>query len=379
MKRSALAIILLGLLYSAGYAQLNDNPGKSVVDTITATFVKRFFANPGTVGLSIGIYNKGSIYAYNYGQIDKTKQQLPTANTLFNLASITKTMTGLLLAQATVEGKVRIDDDIRKYLPGDYPNLEYKGHPIRLYHLLDHCSGLPFFLPDKPGAFNDTTISPNTVAASLLKNYSRADFYKDLHKVQLDTIPGYHFHYSNAAGQLCGFILEKVYGISYESLLKQVLSKRFKMVDTKITLTLADSSRFVKGYDQYGRETPYNPVELQAAGAVKSTIADMLKYLQWQINEEDEAVKLSHQPTTPVYDGGYSVGLNWNMIKTPQGVRAIWQDGNIPGASSLCIFYPDLKLGIILFSNQSGPGVNHSMYVMGEGIMKAIEPKVPAF
>jgi len=371
--------LVLCLLWSSCYAQPSDNPLKSAVDSFTDAHVKNFFTGPGAVGLSIGIYHDGKTYTYNYGQVDKDKQELPAITTLFNLASITKTMTGYLLAQASLEGKVGLNDDIRKYLSGNYPNLEYAGQPIRLYHLLNHCSGLPFFLPEKPGAFNDTSLSPNTIAARLLKNYSRADFYKDLHKVRLDTVPGYHFHYSNAAGQLCGYILEKVYGMTYEALLRQSLNRRLKMVNTTITLTSADSSRYAKGYDQNGHRTPNNPVEFQAAGAVKSTVADMLRYLEWQINEEDEAVRLSHRPTTRINNEGYSVGLNWNMIKTPQGVRAIWQDGNTPGTSSLCIFYPHYRLGIILFSNQSGPTVNHRMYLMGEGIMKAIEPGVPEF
>jgi CubicO group peptidase (beta-lactamase class C family) len=55
-----------------------------------------------------------------------------------------------LLAQAAIEGKVKLDDDVRRYLDGDYPNLEFHAHPIRLYDLVDHRSGLPFFIPDKP-------------------------------------------------------------------------------------------------------------------------------------------------------------------------------------------------------------------------------------
>jgi len=357
----------------------NDNHLQTKTDSITDQYVKAFLSAGPSIGLSIGIYINGRSYTYNYGEADKRTHRLPTANTLYNLASITKTITGVLLAQAQMAGKLHIGDDIRKYLSGQYPNLAWEGNPIRLYHLLNHTSGLPFLLPDKPEAFKDTSQSPSLIAAALFRHYRRDAFYADLHKVHIDTLPGTRNRYSNAAGQLCGYILESVYRKPFEVLMKEQLAKLAGMHDTKITISKTDSARFATGYDKYGNTAPYNPDQFQAAGAIKSTVNDMLRYIRWQLNESNTIVSLTHQPTTPVSPDGFFVGLNWSVYRSKSGVRAIWQNGNIPGASSWCIVYPELQMGIVLFANQSDPTISHRLAVLGESIMIALDAKAPEF
>jgi D-alanyl-D-alanine-carboxypeptidase/D-alanyl-D-alanine-endopeptidase len=102
--------------------------------------------------------------------------------------------------------------------------------------------------------------------------------------------------HSNAASQLLGYILERVYGTSYENLVKTNITRPLKMDDTSITLTRSQKSHLVKGYDEKGSLMPYTPDKFQAAGALKSSVADMLKYMRWQVAEKDAAVKLSHLP-----------------------------------------------------------------------------------
>jgi len=149
-------------------------------------------ANPQSVGISIGIYEDGQVYTYNYGTTAPSGHIKPSSDTLYPIASITKTFTGALLAQAQSEGRLRLDDDIRKYLDGDYPNLEFAGHPIHLYDLVDHRSGLPFFLPDRAETrpdFKDGSTFSGRVA-EIEKTYTRQDFFADLHKVKLTSPRG---------------------------------------------------------------------------------------------------------------------------------------------------------------------------------------------
>ena len=344
----------------------------ALVDQAAKGFLKD---TPQAVGLSIGVFKDGKTYTYNYGTVETGKTRLPTANTLYPLASITKTFTGILLAQAVIEGKLNLDDDVRKYLDGSYPNLEFQGHPIRLYDLVNHRSGLPFFLPDKPEAspgYNNEVIPWPTRIGELLKNYTRADFFADLHKVKLDAIPGEKFSYSNAAAQLMGYILERVYGKSYEALVKEKIAGPLKMADTTITLENVQRERWARGYDEKGVLMPDTPDQIQAAGAVKSTVADMLKYEEWQLAEQDEAVKLSHKPI--LTDNNYSVGLNWQMMRSGED-RLIWQEGNIPGFDSLCINLPELKMGLVIFANEADRSSSHRLTLMANEIMKALDPR----
>ncbi len=348
---------------------------RAIVDAATATFLK---AMPQGVGISVGVWKDGKAYSLHYGTIEKGAQRPPTDATLYPIASITKTMTGALLARAELDGKLALDDDVRKYLDGEYPNLEFEGRPIRLFDLIDHRSGLPFFLPDvpesRPGFEGDVVPWP-TRLGGLLDGYSREDFYADLHEVTLEAVPGERFAYSNAGAQLAGYILERIYGQSYESLLKEKLFGPLGMRDTTITVDARQEPSMAKGYDERGVLVPNNPDSLQGAGAVKSTVADMLKYVAWQVAEEDEAARRSHKPV--VTEGNYSVGLNWQMLGTAEN-RLIWQSGNVPGFNSLCIVLPELKAGLVVFANEADRDSTQSLNVMANEILKGLDSRAIA-
>ncbi|AKD58776.1 serine hydrolase domain-containing protein [Spirosoma radiotolerans] len=355
---------------------LTDNPQKSPVDRLVEKAAQQFMAAPQAVGLSVGIYKDGQTYVYNYGTLQKDRQQLPTSQTLYAIASISMTMTGALLAQAVVEKKVTLGDDIRTYLPSHYPNLSFDGQPIRLFHLINHRSGLPFLLPDRPDAFANTTLSSSAIATALLQNYTQTDFFADLRKVKLDAAPGYTFRYSNVGAQLLGYILERVYKMPFEELVRVKITQPLTMNDTKITLDPADQARMANGYDCNGVQMPNAPNQLQGACALKSTVADMLKFIQWNVAEQDKAAKLSHQPTWGD-ENRYSAGLNWQMLNVA-GHRVIWQDGNIPGFSSLCVNYPDLDMGIVILSNECDRKTAFRMTTLANQLMQALDERAVA-
>lgn len=344
--------------------------------TVAATLnraANEFFRDtPQAVGLSIGVVKDGKIYTFNYGTVEKGQAPSPTANTIYPIASITKTFTGTLLAQAALEKRISLDDDVRKYLKGSYPNLEFGGHPIRLYDLLDHRSGLPFFLPDRPETQPDSTDgAPWTARISeQTKNYRREDFLADLHKVKLTAVPGEKFSYSNAGAQLMGYILERVYGMSYEALLKKKILGPLKMNCTAITLDPQQKQRLAQGYDAKGRLMPEIARQLSGAGGIKSSVNDMLKYARWQMAEDDEATKLSHKPQFT--SGSYSAGLNWQIVRSGNN-RLIWQEGNIDGFNSLCLVEPEQKLGLVILANEEDRSSAHNLSVMTNSILKELD------
>lgn len=346
---------------------------ETVAATINHAASEFFRVTPQAVGLSIGVVKDGEIHTFNYGTVERGQARSPTANTLYPIASITKTFTGTLLAQAALEKKVSLDDDVRKYLDGKYPNLEFEGHPIRLYDLLDHRSGLPFFLPDTRETQPDSAESDVPWTARIseqTKNYSREDFFVDLHKVKLTFVPGEKFSYSNAGAQLMGYILERLYGMPYEKLLKKKILGPLKMNSTAITLDSQQRERLARGYDEKGRLMPEIAGQLQGAGALKSSVNDMLEYARWQIAEEGEAAKLSHKPQFT--SGSYSAGLNWQIMRSESN-RLIWQEGNIDGFNSLCLVEPERRLGLVILANEEDRSSAHSLSVMTNEILKELD------
>ena len=346
------------------------DPVMQAVEVAVAAFDRTC---PQSTGFSLGVLHTGRTWRVNHGHVAPGATAAPTSRTLYPIASITKTFTGLLLAQAQVEGRLQLDDDIRKYLDGDYPNLEFEGHHIRLFDLVDHRSGLPFLLPDRP----ETRPGPEAPGvftarlAEILKTYRRQDFYADLRTVRLKAAPGNQFSYSNAGATLAGYILERIYGLPYEALVLTRIAMPVGMTDTTITLSPDQARRLVKGYDAMGIAMPDNPDAIGAAGALKSTLDDMLKYAAWQMAESDPAVRLSHRSYTG--EGSYQAGLNWQMLNT-NGRRLIWQSGNIEGFHSYCIVQPELQLGLVALFNQADGQSNPAHDALVNAILKGIEP-----
>src|SRR5258707_2534924 len=146
--------------------QHRDSLVKQHSDSLVKKAAAGFMNSSKHIGLSIGTYNNGDEYAYHYGTIDKHKHVLPDNQTVYEIASLTKSFTGILLAQAVVDKKIALNDDVRKYLDGKYLNLVYKGKPVRITDLATHTSGLPKNIPDYP-----SNLTPNEIF-TLYKNYS---------------------------------------------------------------------------------------------------------------------------------------------------------------------------------------------------------------
>jgi CubicO group peptidase (beta-lactamase class C family) len=312
----------------------NDNLMKTGTDSIVQKSVIPFISDSSKVGISIGIYKSDKIFTYNYGSTQKESQKLPTNKTVYEIGSISKTFTGTLLAQAVKDKKVKIDDDIRLYLDNSYPNLEYQGQPIRLFHLVSHISGLTLFLPDIPNLFQNPNFDtlPFTIT-KIQQNYSKQKFFDDLHNIKLDTIPGFKFHYSNSGAQLLKFILERVYKMPYDKLLEKYITKPLKMKNTNSLYANNNLKLVAKGYNGNGNLMPYNPQILDAAGGIYSTVSDMLHYIKFHLDETNEIVALSHKVVKGNIND-YAVGLNWQELTTSQKHKKIWQSGGTFGFSS---------------------------------------------
>jgi len=130
LKRCLTIVLLLVSLVEALGQQTGSNrkAGETSTDIreVVDKSAHKFMSDRRSVGLSVGIIKDGRSWTFNFGEVEKGGKKSPTEHTIYELASITKTFTGVLLAQASAEGKVKLDDDVRKYLDGNYPNLEFE-------------------------------------------------------------------------------------------------------------------------------------------------------------------------------------------------------------------------------------------------------------
>lgn len=205
------------VLASCSLAQARDELSNAASDTdrlrrAMDECAAGLLAGPALHSVSIGVFEDGEAQLAHYGTLEPEASDPPTDTTLYEIASITKIFTGILVGHALVEGKLTLDQEIAPLLPGTYDNLQFEGAPIRLRHLVTHTSGLPFSLhaeevlaretwgPDLPARLN-----------ALAPEYDEERFWNDLGAVVLVEPPGTTSRYSNAGTDLVAAVLERVY------------------------------------------------------------------------------------------------------------------------------------------------------------------------
>ena len=329
---------------------LSNNKKITKLDLDVDKIVEEFMSNPIHSALSIGIIQNNETTFYHYGEVKKGTQQLPNNNTLYEIGSITKTFTGLLLAQAINDGKLKLDDDIRKYLPKNCSNLCFGKTPITLKHLVTHTSRIP-------SVPNNIESQPNFNELDPYRYYDKKMIFAHLSTLQLDTIAGIKLEYSNLGMALIGIILETVYEKNYETLIKKHITNSFKMNSTCITVTQTNSVNLPIGYNEKGIETPYwNLNDFAAVGGIKSTIEDMTLYINENFNtNNDKKISLSHQQQFK--NDNTAIALAWFFYSLKDNEIKLWHNGGTYGFSSFCIFNKTKKCGLIVLCN-SGTGVD---------------------
>jgi len=332
-----------------------DNLRNGKVDDAVHLAAERYMENPNTVDLSIGIWQEGKAYRYNYHRGDGA---MATATSFYGLGSIAKTFVTTLLAQAVVEGKVKLNDDIRKYLPGKYPNLAYNGKPVHVVDLANHTSGLPELSKNYSERYIDSISHLTPRALSNWYNvYTSDSLLRDMHNAHYfvpDTIPGTRYRYNGNAMLVLATLLEKVYHKPYATLVKDYVKTHLGMTETKIELSAAEKKRLMQGYDENREPLPFTVDKgFRAAPSMISTINDMLKYIQAGVEEKDPAIKLTHK-TTWKDTGGSNIGLGWMLGTDDHGNAYCIHTGHDgTGYNALCVLYPKRRTGIVILVNES--------------------------
>jgi len=331
-----------------------DNPRRSPLDTAVHEAATSLFKDPVHVGLSIVVSVNGQTTFYNYGTTSKASPRVPTSDTLYEIGSITKTFTGVLAARAVLEDRMRLDDDFRRYLPEPYPNLESGGRPITLRTLATHTSGMPRDLPATDHLFANPDVERLPYQLIELETpYDRSRYLRELHGVSLASAPGEKMNYSNIGIKLLGFGLEGVFRRSFTELLKDLITGPLQMPSTTIEVAPADRGRVAQGYSPGGKPAPYHLPNAGAAGGLYSSTRDMARYLTWHLDETDPVVGQSHAVVSGDLES-FAEGMGWNMARTADQGRKVWQSGGVFGMSSQMVLFPAEHIGLVLLANDGG-------------------------
>lgn len=331
-----------------------DNRLETHLDKSVQAAVANFFKNPGHIGLSVAVLDGDGSYFYDYGTTNRQKPQLPTKQSLYEIASITKTFTGALASKALIDGKITLDGDFRTYLKGAYPNLQRNGKPMTLRTLATHTAGLPKDIPDSDALFlhPDFDRLPYRLIANE-KPYDRSRYLKELHLIKLSTDPGTNRRYSNIGIKLIGFGLENVYEKPLSRLLQFNITRRLNMPRTTFVVSPKDKPLLVQGYSPSGKPMPYHLPNAGAAGGLYSNTEDMANYAKWQLEETSPVVQRSHKLIFGDTKS-FGEGLIWDETITSSHERKLWHSGGAYGMASQLILFPDAKVAFVLLANDGG-------------------------
>lgn len=355
---SIVSVVLVGLLAMPAFAaeapvaQIDQAAMDRAFQRLGSEFIQASRAD----GLSIAVVANGRARFYNFGSVSRDKPRTPTESTVYEIGSISKVFTSLLLAHAAIEKKIDLHDDVRRYLPGEYPNLAFQDTPVRLIDLVNTTSALPENLPD--GAKIAGNAGPDEapfLIVQALKRYSDATLLEDLRSQALVDRPGATPRHSNLAAKLAGIVVEKAYGDSYENLLARYIERPFGMASGT---DLSRSASFATGYNERHLAMPALDMRtLFPVGGLRYSAADMAGFLIAELAASDASIRLSQQPAWGSVDN-MAVAFNWTLDRTVDSKLRLRASGGTFGFSSHIEMYPELGYGVVLLANRPGEAQN---------------------
>jgi CubicO group peptidase (beta-lactamase class C family) len=295
--------------------------------------------------LVVGVIAKGEEQVFTFG---KCEGKTVGRDSVFEIGSVTKAFTGILLAERVKAGVVKLDDPVQRHLPEGWTVPRRDDRNITLLHLATHTSGLPKqaegFLPY---AINE--------ARNPYAKYDVAALTAGLPKTRIRYPIGSRHDYSNVGVGLLGHALAHASkASSFEALLTERILKPLGMEDTAIRLSEGLRKRVIPGYSDDGkREGNWDFACIEGCGALRSTVGDMLKFVKATIEPAGplrEALAMSHEPWRVVRPGNEEIGLCWIRFPAKGAPPAIWHNGQTGGYHSFAGFVPGLG-GVVVLCN----------------------------
>jgi len=339
------AALGLGLVYLQFYMTSHQLPPAGeefqLSDTIKE-IIRENVESGKHKALFVGMIDENGIQQYYYGNTASGEDAIDE-NTIFEIGSVSKVFTSLLLADMIEKGEVSLNDPIDKFLPDDVSTPTKNDKKITLLDLATHSSGLPRW----PDGF------PLSDAQEQIE-YDREEMYDYLSNVELTREIGSEYSYSNIGVSLLGHILSLQAGQSYEDLLKDRVLDKFEMKNTCVKKCDALRDKFAKPHMLWFEFNPINlSDDLAGAGEIRSSGKDMLTFLSYAMGLKDSDLKSSFELTQKVnrqIDDNLSIGLTWHMTQKDDSM-IIWHNGATNGFTSFVGFDPELNQGVVVLSN----------------------------
>lgn len=361
-----LGILLLSIAGGSHKPTPVDVDGlRTEIDAIAAEYVK--------VGAMIGVIDRNQDrHTFSYGSNTLSGSALLDEDSLFDIGSITKTFTSMLLVDMALRGLVDPGDPVRRYLPAGRVTMPtFDGTEIELIHLATHTSGLPRqpqgSEQPKPEGFDPL----DQYAA-----YTTDHIYEYLTDYcALEFEPGTFWGYSNTGMGLLGHVLGLIDGTSYAELLQRVILDELGMTSTFLFVPDERQPDLARGHNEANEYAPpYCANDIfQGAGFLKSSLSDLFVYLEANLGLLDtpllDAMDAGHR-SLDIHTGSLgAMAVGWFIQELPDGQSVVYHGGRTNGYGAYIGFNKKLRTGVIALCNFSIIDVATEM---GERVLQAI-------
>jgi len=340
------------LTASARAGEVNTaNIGASAGDTLSDAEIQTLLrdnidAGKLAVGLVVGIVDEHGTRIISHGKLDNGTDHEVDGDSVFEIGSITKVFTVLLLQDMVDRGEMKLDDPVQKYLPASVRMPTYKGKPITLLHLATHTSGLP-------------RVAGNIVSPRSWRNpeagYTVEQLYDFLSHYRLRREPGARTEYSNLGIALLGYVIALKAGKDYDTLVVERICRPLGMDSTRITLTPELKSRLAIGHAVPGWPVVNEDFSfLVGAGALLSTANDLLKFVSANLGLTPSGLTPLMKQSRAVHrlPSGLQVHLGWfaNGCNFSHGDDTLGYQADLR-------FDLQKKRGVVMLSNCTRTGI----------------------
>jgi CubicO group peptidase (beta-lactamase class C family) len=293
-------------------------------------------------GLSIG-YIEGKNYGIvHLGSASRARKKADNL-TVYEIGSVSKVFTGLLLADAVVRGEIDLNAAADVANPAGMRLPSRAGQSIKWIDLSTHRAGLPRL----PGNLRLTDLK------NPYRDYDSKKAAAFLNQYELPRQPGDSQEYSNLGASVLGYLVAQNAGKTYEQLLRERISKPLRMTDCTVSLSSDQRKRLAVPHDGVGSATPpWTFADLPGAGGIHATMRDMMRFARAQLTPPTgtlgEAIELAWKQQRDTDESGPAMGLGWLIAGDGQ---TRWHNGQTGGSHSAVFINRELECAVVVLCN----------------------------